>query len=211
MATVDLPPGVTGLFPLPGATNICADPALRLRFANPPKLGSSGKLRVFDVAAPNAAVVTVDFAAMSVTQSVGGQSYNQPRPVFLEGSDVVVPLLSAALSYGKQYYVTVEAGAIQPASGSFSITDPQDWRFATWGSAPTASKLIVALDGTGQFCSWQRALDAVPAKNTAAVTIELKNGLYHGLVNVNGKQNISAWGLAASSVKRPTRFGALGP
>jgi pectin methylesterase-like acyl-CoA thioesterase len=191
---VDLPTGVTGLFPLPGATNICADPALRLRFANPPKLGSSGKLRVFDVAAPNAAVVTVDFAAMSVTQAVGGQSYNQARPIFLEGNDVVVPLLSAALGYGKQYYVTVEAGAIQPASGTFSITDSQDWRFATWGSAPTGSKLSVALDGTGQFCSWQGALDAVPAKNTAAVTIEIKNGLYHGLVNVNGKQNITLRG-----------------
>jgi pectin methylesterase-like acyl-CoA thioesterase len=194
MPAVDLPTGVTGLFPLPGATNICADPALRLRFANPPKLGSSGKLRVFDVAAPNAAVVTVDFAAMSVTQSVGGQSYNQARPIFLEGNDVVVPLLSAALGYGKQYYVTLEAGAIQPASGSFSITDPQDWRFATWGAAQTGGKLSVALDGTGQFCSWQGALDAVPAKNTAAVTIEIKRGLYHGLVNVNGKQNITLRG-----------------
>jgi pectin methylesterase-like acyl-CoA thioesterase len=194
MPAVDLPTGVTGLFPLPGATNICADPALRLRFANPPKLGSSGKLRVFDAAAPNAAVVTVDFAAMSVTQSVGGQSYNQARPIFLEGNDVVVPLLSAALGYGKQYYVTLEAGAIVPASGSFSITDPRDWRFATWGAAQTGGKLSVALDGTGQFCSWQGALDAVPAKNTAAVTIEIKSGVYHGLVNVNGKQNITLRG-----------------
>jgi pectin methylesterase-like acyl-CoA thioesterase len=194
MPAVDLPPGVTGLFPLPGAANICADPALRLRFASPPKLGSSGKLRVFEASAPNAAVVTVDFAAMSVTQAVGDQSYNQARPVFLESSDVVVPLLSAALGYGKQYYVTVEAGAIQPASGTFSITGPQDWRFSTWGAAPTGSKLSVALDGTGQFCSWQGALDAIPAKNAAAVTIEIKSGLYHGLVNVNGKQNITLRG-----------------
>jgi pectin methylesterase-like acyl-CoA thioesterase len=192
--TVELPPGVIGLFPLPGATNICADPALRLRFANPPKLGSSGKLRVFDASAPNAAVITVDFAAMSVTQSFGGQSYNQARPIFVEGSDVVLPLLSTALGYGKQYYVTVEAGAIQPASGTFSITDPQGWRFSTWGAAPTGSKLSVALDGTGQFCSWQGAFDAVPAKNTAAVTIEIKSGRYHGLVNVNGKQNITVRG-----------------
>jgi len=191
---VDLPAGVTGLFPLPGTTNVCADPALRLRFANPPKLGSTGKLRVFDVAAPNAAVVTVDFATMSVTQAFGGQTYNQARPVFVDGSDVVVPLLSQALGYGKQYYVTVEAGAIQPAAGAFSIIDPLKWRFSTWGAAPTGSKLSVALDGTGQFCSWQGALDAVPAKNTTPVSIEIKNGLYHGLVNVSGKQNITVRG-----------------
>lgn len=194
MPAVDLPAGVSGLFPLPGATNICADPALRLRFASAPKLGSSGKLRVFDAAAPNVAAVTVDFSAMSVTQVVGGQSYNQARPIFLDGNDVVVPLLSKALSYGKEYYVTVDAGAIQPASGSFSITDPKAWRFSTLAAAPTGAKLSVALDGTGQFCSWQGALDAVPAKNTDAVSIDIKSGLYHGLVNLNGKQNVTLRG-----------------
>lgn len=194
MPMVDLPQGVTGLFPLPGAINICADPALRLRFASAPKLGSSGKLRVFDATAPNTAVITVDFAATQVSQVVGGQTYNQPRPIFVDGTDVVIPLLSKALGYGKQYYVTVEGGAIQPASGSFSITDAKAWRFATLASAPTGDKLTVALDGSGQFCSWQGALDAVPAKNTAAVTIDIKNGVYHGLVNVNGKQNITLRG-----------------
>lgn len=194
MPAVDLPTGLSGLFPLPGATNICADPALRLRFPSPPKLGNTGKLRVFSVLAPTAAVVTVDFAATSVTQVVGGQSYNQARPIFLDGSDVVVPLLSGALGYDKQYYVTVEAGAIQPSSGNFSITDPQAWRFSTWAAAPAGSKLSVALDGSGQFCSWQGALDAVPAKNTAAVSIDIKSGLYHGLVQVSGKQNITLRG-----------------
>lgn len=191
---VDLPNGVTGLFPLPGATNICADPALRLRFAAAPKLGSSGKLRVFDVASPNTAVATVDFASMQVSQTYGGQTFNQARPIFVEGNDVVVPLLSKTLGYGKQYYVTVEAGAIQPASGNFSITDAKAWRFSTWAAAPSGSKLSVALDGSGQFCSWQGALDAVPAKNTAAVTIEIKSGVYYGLVYVNGKQNITLRG-----------------
>jgi pectin methylesterase-like acyl-CoA thioesterase len=194
MPAVDLPAGVTGLFPLPGAANICADPALRLRFASPPKLGNTGKLRVFDVSATSAAVVTVDFAAMTVTQVVGGQTYNQARAVFLENSDVVIPMLSEALAYGKQYYVTVEAAAIQPASGTFSITDPRAWTFSTLATAPTGGSLSVALDGSGQFCSWQGALDAVPTNNTTPVTIDIENGLYHGLVNVSGKQNITLRG-----------------
>jgi pectin methylesterase-like acyl-CoA thioesterase len=174
--------------------NICADPALRLRFASPPTVGSTGMLRVFDVSAANAPVITVDFAAVTVTQVVGGQTYNQARAVFVEDSDVVIPLLSDALDYGKQYYITVDAGAIEPASGTFSITDPQDWRFSTLATAPTGANLSVALDGSGQFCSWQGALDAVPANNTAAVTIEIENGLYHGLVNVSDKQNVTLRG-----------------
>ena len=141
---VDLPNGVTGLFPLPGATNICADPALRLRFAAAPKLGSSGKLRVFDVASPNTAVATVDFASMQVSQTYGGQTFNQARPIFVEGNDVVVPLLSKTLGYGKQYYVTVEAGAIQPASGNFSITDAKAWRFSLQASARMRWRIVSA-------------------------------------------------------------------
>ncbi len=190
----NLPDGVTRLVPLPGATSVCADPALRLGFASAPKLGSSGKLRVYDSASPASPVVTVDFATAMVTKTVGGQSFNLPRQVFLDGTEVVVPLDSKALGYGKQYYVTVEAGAIVPASGSFSITSPQDWRFGTLASAPTANGSSVAMDGTGQFCSWQGALDAVPEKNTAAVTISIKNGNYHGVVYMNGKQNITLRG-----------------
>jgi pectin methylesterase-like acyl-CoA thioesterase len=191
---VDLPAGVTHLFPLPGADGICADPALRLRFASAPKLGSAGKLQVFDAASPSQPALTVDFAAMSVTQIVGGQSYAQGRPVFVEGSDVVVPLLSRALAYGKQYYVTVEAGAIVPASGSFSITDPNDWRFSTHATAPSGSNLSVALDGSGQFCSWQGALDAVPANNTTPITVAIESGVYYGLVNFSNKQGITLRG-----------------
>jgi pectin methylesterase-like acyl-CoA thioesterase len=191
---VDLPAGVTGLFPLPGAKGICADPALRLSFASAPKLGTSGKLRVFDVASAAQPAITVDFAAMTVTQLVGGTTFNQARPVFIEGNDVVVPLLSKALGYGKQYYVTVEAGAIVPASGSFSITAPEDWRFSTHATAPSGSALSVALDGSGQFCSWQGALDAVPSNNTAAVTIDIASGVYHGLVNFSNKQAITLRG-----------------
>jgi pectin methylesterase-like acyl-CoA thioesterase len=192
--SVPLPAGVTDLFPLPGASNVCADPALRLRFAAAPKLGSSGKLRVFDRAAPNNAVVTVDFAVSSVSKTIGGQAFALPRQVFVDGTDVVVPLDSKALGYGKRFYVTLEAGAIQPANGSFSLTDTNAWSFETRGSAPSGSNLTVALDGTGQLCSWQGALDAVPDKNTAPVRIEIGRGTYHGVVYFNGKQAITLHG-----------------
>jgi len=202
---VNLPSGVVGLFPLPGATNTCNDPALRLTFASAPKLGSSGKLRVFDVAATATPVVTVDFAQSMVTKTIGGQSFNLQRQVYVDGNDVVVPLDSGALAYGKQYYVTLESGAVQASGGAFSITDSKAWRFSTWGSAPQGSKLSVALDGSGQFCSWQGALDAVPAKNTAPVSIDIGNGNYHGIVYFSGKQAITLRG----KDRKLTRFSGL--
>lgn len=189
-----LPAGVTDLFPLPGALDVCPDPALRLRFAEAPKLGTSGKLRVFDSDAPTNAVITVDFAVTSVMKTIGGQAFNLGRQVYLDGSDVVVPLDSHALGYGKRFHVTVESGAIQPATGSFSISDTKAWSFQTAGTAPSGSRLKVALDGTGQFCSWQGALDAVPANNTVAVRIDIGPGSYHGVVYFSGKQAITLHG-----------------
>lgn len=191
---VELPEGVTGLFPLPGAVDVCADPALRLRFATPPKLGSSGKLQVFDDASPAKPVAVVDFAASNVTKQIGGQTFNLPRQIFVEGNDVVVPLDSNALGYGKHYHVLLDAGAIQPSTGGFSITADDAWTFSTLASAPSGSQLSVALDGSGQFCSWQGALDAVPAGNTAPVVIAIKSGTYHGVVYFNAKQAVTLRG-----------------
>ncbi len=191
---VDLPQGLSGLFPLPGASSVCADPALRLSFASAPTLGNSGKLRVYDAAAPANPVVTIDFAVSSVTKTIGGQTFNLERQVYLDGNDVVVPLDSRALAYGKQYHVTLEEGAIRSAAGAFSIVDTKSWTFQTWASAASGSALSVALDGSGQFCSWQGAIDAVPEKNTSPVTISIKNGQYHGLVYFSGKQAITVRG-----------------
>jgi hypothetical protein len=192
-AGVELPEGVVGLFPSPGAVSVCVDPALRLSFAVRPILGESGKLQVFDSTAPAEPVVTVDFAMAMVSKSVGGQSYNLPRQIYVDGNDVVLPLDSNALGYGKQFYVTVDEGAIQPG-GAFSIRDARAWQFSTHAAAPSGSQLSVALDGSGQFCSWQGALDAVPAGNTAPVMIDVKNGSYHGIVYFSGKHNITLRG-----------------
>jgi pectin methylesterase-like acyl-CoA thioesterase len=191
---VDLPEGVTGLFPIPGTLDVCSDPALRLTFATPPALGQSGKLHVFDSAQPTEPIAVVDFATDTVKKTIGGQSFNLPRPVFLDGESVVVPLDSRTLAYGKQYFVTLEEGAISAGGASFSITDSEAWRFSTRDAAPSGSSLRVALDGSGQFCSWQGALDAVPAGNSAPVTIDIGKGTYHGIVYFEGKQNVTLRG-----------------
>lgn len=193
---IEFPDGVTSLFPLPGATNTCPDPSLRLSFSGVPSLGSAGSVKVFDASAPGSPVATVDFGVTTITDQIGGTTFNLPRQVYVDGNDVVINLKSHALGYDKTYFVTVDQGAIKgPGNSAFSINDNEDWTFSTFASAPSnTTALSVALDGTGDFCSPQGALDAVPSNNTAPTKIDIGTGTYHGVVYFSGKQNITLKG-----------------
>ena len=192
-AKTNLPAGVTALFPPPGGQDICPDPPLRITFASPPTLGSTGKIQVFG--ASGTAVATVDLSASTITDTIGGSSFVVERPVFVDGNDAVIYLKQKALSYGQTYYVNVDAGAIKPPSGTLAITDATTWKFTTATAKPASlSALTVALDGSGQFCSVQGALDALPSDNTAASTITIARGQYHEIIYVSGKSNITLHG-----------------
>jgi hypothetical protein len=195
-APVDLPEGLTGLFPPPGATSICPDPPLRLSFAGPPSVGNSGSLRVYDAASPAEPVATVDFAAMNVTDTIGGRMFNLERQVYVSGNDVFVYLKSRALAYAKTYYVTVDADAIRgPGNAALSLSGTSDWSFATLPAAPASTTALgVALDGSGDFCSLQGALDALPSNNTDSTTIEIAPGTYRGVVYFTDKRNVHIHG-----------------
>ena len=192
--TGSLPPGVSALFPAPGATAICPDPPLRLTFSGPPSLGTAGKIQVFSTA--GAAVASVDLASATVTDSIGGTTFVLLRPVYVDGNAVVVYLKTKALAYGQTYYVNVDAGAIKPpGGGTFSVSGSTAWRFTTAAAAPSdLSALTVALDGAGQFCTVQGATDALPANNTAAARITINAGTYHEIMHVSKKGNITLHG-----------------
>jgi hypothetical protein len=191
---VNLPDGVTAMFPGPDATDVCPDPSLRVSFDAPPALGNSGRVRVFREDGDE--VANVDLSAMTVTDTIGGQTYTLQRRAFVDGNTAVIYLPQKALTYGQTYYVNVEDGAIdRPGGAAFTVTDASTWRFTTANAAPSSlSTISVALDGGGQFCSVQGALDALPSGNTAAARIELAAGIYHEIVYVTGKSNVTLHG-----------------
>jgi hypothetical protein len=191
---VGLPDGVSYLFPPPQGTGICPDPPLRIRFSGAPTLGTSGKIQVYTQA--GSVVASVDMAAATVTDTIGGTLFTLQRPVFVDGNDAVVYLETKALAYGQTYYVTVDPGAIRPpGGGTLAITGSSTWRFTTAQAAPAdLSTLKVALDGSGQFCSVQGATDALPASNTKAALITLNPGTYHEIVHMSGKSNVTLHG-----------------
>src|SRR6187402_1404102 len=183
------PPIVGPYFPLPGSDNQCPDPSLRLRFENKPLLGTQGELRVHDVADPNVVVARIDMADPTFTEQIGGLVFRLPA-VYVVDKDVVFVLPRSSLKYGHSYYVLIEEGALLVV-GEPDLTDPDAWRFSVAAAAPTdLTQLRLALDGTGQFCSLQGALDAA----VTGTTINIEPGDYYGVSYVESKTGLTLIG-----------------
>jgi hypothetical protein len=167
---------------------------LRLTFAGAPTLGIAGKIQVFSAA--GSLVASLNMASATVTDTIGGSAFILLRPAYVEGNTAVIYLKTKALAYGQTYYVTVDAGAIQPPGGGmFAITGSSAWRFTTAAAAPASlAELTVALDGSGQFCTVQGATDALPANTTTASRINIANGTYHEILHVSKKSNLTLHG-----------------
>src|SRR5687767_11790998 len=83
---------VETMFPAAGASGVCNDAQLRLRFSVPVALGASGRIQLFDSLSPDVAVETVDLGAASFTDVIAGRTFQLNRPVHLDGSEAVVYL-----------------------------------------------------------------------------------------------------------------------
>jgi pectin methylesterase-like acyl-CoA thioesterase len=181
------------VFPAPGATGTCRDPPLRITFPSPPKLGTAGTIEVHDAAA--AVVARVDMSAASYKDTIGGLSLTLPRPVFVDGNDIVVRLPANALGYGQTYSVSVDSGALLgPGGAPFAVSGATAWSFTTRAAAPAnLAALAVSLNGAGDFCTVQGALDAVPA-GASVTALTLAVGTYHEVVHAASKANLTIHG-----------------
>jgi pectin methylesterase-like acyl-CoA thioesterase len=187
-------PGGEMAFPPPNGQGVCPDPPLRITFSGAPTLGTSGKVQVFGAA--GTLVAAVDMAATMTTDTIGGTMFNMVRPAYVDGNDAVVYLKSQALKYGQTYYVNIDSGAILgPAGTPLVIADTSSWRFTTAAAPPpNLSSLTVALNSSGNFCSVQGAMDALPPGNTGATTVTVNAGIYHEIIHVASKNNVTLIG-----------------
>ncbi len=175
------------LFPADGASNVPPDTPLRVTFASPPTLGASGKVQIFD-AANDRLVAAIDVATPTATQAIGGIPNFNYRPVIADGNVVTLVPPRGALEYGHEYAVKFDAG-VTPES-------PARWRFKTKAAAPRAgtTRLTIAADGSGDFCTVQGALDFVPDGNRTPTTLFLKKGVYREIVAFTNKHAITLVG-----------------
>jgi len=195
----------TAFNPANNASGICTDKPLSITFDQTPKIGTSGRIRVYE--SNGTLVDTIDMAASPQTKTIGGISAFRYYPIIVEGSTAnIYP--HTQLGYNKTFYVTMEPGVLtDQANAPFAgFSDANAFRFSTRASAPAAgsSVLTVAADGTGDFCTIQGAVDFVPANNAQRVIINVKNGTYTEIVYIpSNKPNITVKGESrAGTVQR---------
>ncbi|HUO08787.1 MAG TPA: pectinesterase family protein [Phycisphaerae bacterium] len=179
------------LFPAAGSSNICPDTPLTITFAAPPALGT-GTIQIID-ADTHKPVETIDAATPVATKDVGPLSDYSYYPIIITGNEAAIYPKNHALTYHKTYYVTVDEGVFKGGPG---ITDPNAWRFTTKDAPPAAgaTKLTIAADGTGDFCTVQGAIDFIPDNNTTPTTLFLKKGIYTELVAIQNKHALTLLG-----------------
>jgi len=101
------------------------------------------------------------------------------------------------LSTNQTYYVLIEdvlGGCFKDASGATfaGISATNTWQFTTKPTGPAnPTNLVVAADGSGDFCTVQGALDFIPSGNTTPRTINVRNGFYQEVVFINSRNNLT--------------------
>jgi pectin methylesterase-like acyl-CoA thioesterase len=182
--------------PAVSATGVCADTRLELVFDGNVAVGAAGRIQIFDVDAPAAPVDTIDVGAPYFNDMIAGRRFFTQRPIFVDGAQVTIAPHTQALALGKTYFVTLDAGAFVDGAGRpiAGVADPGAWRFSTRAAATSGATLAVAADGTGDFCTVQGAVDAVPAGGTTPVTVTIAAGTYREIVFVTGKNQLTLRG-----------------
>ena len=185
----------SALFPLREASQVCPDTPLRITFDTPPRLGTSGRIRVL-AATTGAVVDTIDLVATNQTRQIGGTTYRY-YPVIIVGTVAHIQLHAGVLAYNTSYDVQIESSVFADAAGVPwpGIADTS-WRFTTRPSGPVAgaASVSVAEDGTGDFASIQGAFDFVPVNNARPVIINVRNGTYRELLLLRNRPFVTVRG-----------------
>jgi lysophospholipase L1-like esterase len=170
----------------PMGDGACADTPLRLTFDQPPVRGAAGKIEVCK-AAGGEPVASVDLGDAPPAQRFGEASEFLLRyePVRIAGKTASIQLPSGKLGYGESYVVRISPGAFKDAAGHDFAGISEGWQFQV-RSAPTANpgRLIVAADGSGDFCTVQGAVDRIQPGRRQPAFIFIRQGRYEELVRI---------------------------
>lgn len=165
----------------PTGENVCADAPLRLIFDKPPVLGSAGKIEVCRATdgQPVETIVLGETQYVDRFGVTGGFSLRY-EPVRIDGTNVSIRLRAHSLNYGERYFVRIAPGVFKDFAG---VAD--GWSFTTKPvPARNPDRVVVAADGSADFCTVQGAVDQIEPHRTQPATIFIRKGRYEELVRV---------------------------
>jgi pectin methylesterase-like acyl-CoA thioesterase len=191
--------------PANGATGICPDTRLWITWGSlSTSVSTGGYLRIYR-ASDNYLVYQLNLQTLSNPPAAAGWPYQivlgeksvnyQP---FSTAGNVLDIQPSVRLEYNTTYYVKMSQGFSTDGSGRTSpaIADTTTWRFTTRAAAPAVDgEYVVAGDGSGDFCTIQGAIDAVPDNSSTRTIIKVRKGTYREIVNIpSSKKKITLLG-----------------
>ncbi len=165
----------------PSGGNICTDAPLRLTFDKPPVLGSTGKIEICRES-DGQPVETITLGETQYVDRFGvsGGFLLRYEPVRIESMKVTIRLRAHLLGNGESYFVRIEPGVFKDFAG---IT--VGWKFTTKAAlARNPDRVVVAADGSADFCTVQGAVDQIEPHRTVPATIFIRKGRYEELVRV---------------------------
>ncbi len=181
------------LTPANGAMNVCYDTPLYIAFSTPPLSSGTGKIQIF-VTNSVTPVDTIDTSLGNVqSRTIGTETFNTFPVIITTNVAVVYPHLDI-LTSNQAYYVTVDPGTFTDTNGALfaGITTTNGWVFTTKPTGPAnPNNVVVAADGSGDFCTVQGAVDSLPTNNTTYTLINIHNGDYNELVDTRNKNNMT--------------------
>lgn len=182
---------LTSRYPAADAASICTDTPLRLTFNEPVALGSAGQLRVIRVS-DGQVVDTLNVADAGWTNLFGTKLLRY-EPFRIEGNVVTVQLRAHVLESATNttFAIVVEPDVFKSAAGeAFAGFTNGQWQFTTRAPLPKGrTRLEVAPDSLGDFCTLQGAVDYVPEDNYTPFEIYLRNGTYDAVAYLGPGRN----------------------
>jgi len=198
--TVNSLMSATAFGPANGATGICYDTPLTITFNSPPKVGTSGKIYIYDTTNSATPIDTLDMGLNvnmpnvinAQPRTIGGDTFTN-YPVIITGNTAVIYPHLDLLTSNQTYYVMIDGGAFTDASGaSFTgISANNLWQFTTKPGGPAdPASVVVAADGSGDFVTVQGAIDGVASGNSTLTTINIRDGFYREIVDIHSKNSL---------------------
>ena len=208
-----------GTPPSPSDNKVCVDAPLVLTMDSTPVLGTSGFIKIFTASGQEVDCIDLadlanvkmreDGITVPAQQMVNDSKFNtfmdalpcsgkwrivSCTPVRVDGKSLIIRPHSGLLKFDTDYYVTVDAGVIEGHAGIAA----GDWTFTTKSAPASITNIRVSGDGSGDFCTIQRALDYAP-KDGCTISVALGN--YEETLFLRDKNSITLKGDTRSGVR----------
>ena len=182
---------VTDRYPAVNAASICIDTPLRLTFNEPVALGNAGQLKV--IRKSDGQIVDVLDVAAGGWTNLFGTKLLRYEPFRINGNVVTIQLRAHALETptNTTFSIVIGPGVFKAESGEpFAGVREGDWQFTTRAPLPKGrTRLEVAPDSLGDFCTLQGAVDYIPEDNYTPFEIYIRNGTYDSMAYLGPGRN----------------------